>query len=122
MSVQSQAIANRARLFPSAVLVGAVLIVAVGLVAFRVVDLSPPEAARPTGIAQARAHDDPILFGYGWVDKNAGVAHVPIQRAMDLVLQQGLPARAAAGTAPKDQGQTIPSYPSSGAQPDQVLH
>jgi hypothetical protein len=33
------------------------------------------------------------LNGYGWVDRNAGTAHIPIERAMDLVVQQGLPAR-----------------------------
>jgi hypothetical protein len=31
------------------------------------------------------------LNSYGWVDKDAGVAHIPIQRAMDLIVQQGLP-------------------------------
>jgi hypothetical protein len=31
------------------------------------------------------------LNSYGWVDKDASVAHIPIQRAMDLIVQQGLP-------------------------------
>jgi len=31
------------------------------------------------------------LNSYGWVDKDAGIAHIPIQRAMDLIVQQGLP-------------------------------
>ncbi len=31
------------------------------------------------------------LNSYGWVDKEAGVAHIPIKRAMDLIVQQGLP-------------------------------
>jgi len=31
------------------------------------------------------------LNSYAWVDKEAGVAHIPIQRAMDLIVQQGLP-------------------------------
>ena len=35
------------------------------------------------------------LNSYGWVDKSAGVAHIPIERAMDLVAQRGLPTRAA---------------------------
>ncbi len=30
---------------------------------------------------------------YGWVNRTAGVVRVPIERAMDLVLQQGLPVR-----------------------------
>jgi len=36
---------------------------------------------------------------YGWVDKNAGVGHVPIERAKELLLQRGLPART---DAPED--------------------
>ena len=31
------------------------------------------------------------LNSYGWVDEKAGVAHIPIERAMELVVQQGLP-------------------------------
>jgi hypothetical protein len=114
--------ANRMRLIPIAVLIGAVLIVAAGVLILRIVELSPAPAQPPTGIAQARAHDDPILYGYGWVDQKAGIAHIPIQRAMDLVIQQGLPTRPAPVPTPKDQGQTIPSYESSGTQSEQVLH
>jgi hypothetical protein len=32
---------------------------------------------------------------YGWVSKEAGVAHIPVDRAMDLVLARGLPTRPA---------------------------
>jgi hypothetical protein len=31
------------------------------------------------------------LNTYGWVDQKAGVAHIPIERAMDLIAQRGLP-------------------------------
>lgn len=31
------------------------------------------------------------LNSYGWVDQQAGVAHIPIDRAMDLIVQRGLP-------------------------------
>ena len=31
------------------------------------------------------------LNSYGWVDKDAGVAHIPIERAMELIVQRGLP-------------------------------
>ena len=40
-----------------------------------------------------RANEDAILSGYGWVDKNAGIVRIPIDRAMTLTLQRGLPAR-----------------------------
>jgi hypothetical protein len=31
------------------------------------------------------------LNSYGWVDEKAGVAHIPIDRAMDLMVQKGVP-------------------------------
>ncbi len=31
------------------------------------------------------------LNSYGWVDEKAGVAHIPIDRAMELIAQRGLP-------------------------------
>lgn len=31
------------------------------------------------------------LNSYGWVDEKAGVAHIPIERAMELTIQRGLP-------------------------------
>lgn len=31
------------------------------------------------------------LNSYGWVDEKAGVAHIPIERAMELTVQRGLP-------------------------------
>jgi len=35
------------------------------------------------------------VTSYGWVNKESGVARIPIDRAMDLVLERGLPARSA---------------------------
>jgi hypothetical protein len=31
------------------------------------------------------------LNSYGWVDEKGGVAHIPIERAMELMVQRGLP-------------------------------
>ncbi|MEI7642849.1 MAG: hypothetical protein WCJ55_00950 [Chloroflexales bacterium] len=30
------------------------------------------------------------LAGYGWVDQQAGAAHIPIERAMELVVERGV--------------------------------
>ena len=35
------------------------------------------------------------LEGYGWVNQQAGVVRIPIERAIDLVAERGLPVRAA---------------------------
>ena len=37
------------------------------------------------------------LASYGWVDRNAGVVHIPIDRAMELVAQGVRPAPGAPG-------------------------
>lgn len=44
-----------------------------------------------------RSGEDGMLHSYGWVDKNLGVVHIPIERAMDLVLEKGLPVRGEGG-------------------------
>src|SRR5437763_3617987 len=41
--------------------------------------------------------------GYGWVDKNAGVVRIPIERAMRLALQRGLPAQVPGEAIPTKQ-------------------
>jgi hypothetical protein len=33
------------------------------------------------------------LNSYGWVDKANGVVHIPIERAMQITLERGLPVR-----------------------------
>lgn len=40
-----------------------------------------------------RAREDAELHTYGWIDRTAGVVRIPIERAMDLVLQRGLPTQ-----------------------------
>ena len=39
------------------------------------------------------------LTTYGWVDKHNGVVRIPIDRAIDLLLERGLPARSSAEEA-----------------------
>lgn len=34
---------------------------------------------------------DSILASYGWVSKDSGIARIPIERAMELVVKNGLP-------------------------------
>jgi hypothetical protein len=40
------------------------------------------------------------LNSYGWEDQQNGVVRIPVDRAMDLLLQQGLPARAPSDIPP----------------------
>jgi hypothetical protein len=47
-----------------------------------------------------RLKEEQTLNSYGWVDEKAGVVHIPIERAMHLVAQRGLPTVPKAGTVP----------------------
>jgi hypothetical protein len=38
-----------------------------------------------------REAEEELLHSYGWVDQKAGVVRIPIERAMDLIAQRGLP-------------------------------
>lgn len=51
-------------------------------------------------INQFRLNEEQKLDSYGWVDQNAGIVRIPIDRAMDLVAERGLPTRPQAGGAP----------------------
>jgi hypothetical protein len=44
-------------------------------------------------MARLRAEHEAALRSYGWVDREAGVVRVPIDVAMKLVLEEGLPVR-----------------------------
>jgi hypothetical protein len=41
-----------------------------------------------------RAKEEAELNSYGWINRTAGVVRIPIARAMDLLLERGLPVRA----------------------------
>jgi len=60
-------------------------------------DRLPPEPRLQTNPRQdlldLRAREDEVLGSYGWVDRNAGVVRIPIDAAMKLTLERGLPSR-----------------------------
>lgn len=47
------------------------------------------------------------IDSYGWVDKQAGIVHIPIEQAMDIVLKEGLPSRPASQAPAK--GAPVPA-------------
>jgi hypothetical protein len=57
----------------------------------------PPEPRLQTNpredLRALRAREDAILNSYGWVDKTAGVVRIPIDEAIKLTVQRGLPVR-----------------------------
>ena len=69
-------------------------------------------------IVDFRQRESRELNSYGWIDRNAGTAHIPIAEAMRLTVERGLPSRAP--TAPADAAPSgdapsmMPSDSSSG--------
>jgi hypothetical protein len=51
------------------------------------------QLGEPTNLQRFRDSEDNVLGGYGWIDQNNGVVRIPIDRAKELLLQRGLPAR-----------------------------
>jgi hypothetical protein len=57
----------------------------------------PPEPRLQTDprgdLQELRTEEDRLLNSYGWVDKSTGTVRIPIEEAMRLMVQRGLPAR-----------------------------
>jgi hypothetical protein len=51
-------------------------------------------------IKDFRLKEEQTLNSYGWVDEKTGVVRIPIERAMQLLAQRGLPTIPKAGTVP----------------------
>jgi hypothetical protein len=49
------------------------------------------EEAPPRNLAELRAREDAELAGWGWVDAERRVARIPIERAMEIIAEKGLP-------------------------------
>jgi hypothetical protein len=59
-------------------------------------------------LEQIRGAEMKHLESYGWIDRAHGVVHIPIERAMQIVAQRGLPVRPTTGTPPVPLPQPAP--------------
>jgi hypothetical protein len=66
------------------------------------------QATPTTDLAKLKQADLARLNGYGWVDREAGIAHIPIDRAIEFVASRGLPAPV--GPAEKTAEPTPPAH------------
>jgi len=60
-------------------------------------------------IADLHAREDLLLDNYSWVNQSQGKVRIPIERAMELIAQRGLPVAPAAETAPPMTGDYLPT-------------
>jgi len=61
-------------------------------------------------LKQLREAEEKQLHSYGWIDRDLGLVHVPIERAIELVARRGLPPKpqVAGGSVPAASGQPAP--------------
>lgn len=63
--------------------------------------LPPPprlQVAPEVDLQAVRRREEERLQSYGWINREAGVVRIPIERAMELLLQRGVPVRPQAQT------------------------
>ena len=51
-------------------------------------------------LREFRNGEEEKLATYGWVDQSAGTVHIPIERAMQLIVERGLPTQVKTGVVP----------------------
>ncbi len=88
----------------------------------------PPEPAfprlvtsEPAVLAEFRAQEDTLLTSWGWVEKDRGIARMPIDAAMKIVAARGLPsfpspAPPAPGVPPGTKAPGTTPAPAGGAR------
>jgi hypothetical protein len=73
----------------------------------------PPEPRllenEPANLQQYRAAENQVLNGYQWVDQKKGLVKIPIDQAIDQLVQKGLPARAQNGPQSAASSVSVPT-------------
>jgi hypothetical protein len=73
----------------------------------------PPEPRllenEPANLKQYRAVEDQVLNGYQWADQKKGVVKIPIDQAIDRLVQKGLPVRAQNGPQSVSSSVSVPT-------------
>ncbi len=81
--------------------------------------IQPPEPrlqVDPAKDLQAvRATQEAQLNSYGWVNKGAGIIHMPIDQAMQIIADQGVPTRAPTPTPAATTSETPAVSPTPGS-------
>lgn len=66
---------------------------------------------------KTRSQEETQLQTYGWINRSAGIAHIPIARAMELLVERGLPDVGAGQT----RLQLMQARPQTDQQPEQPV-
>lgn len=63
-----------------------------------------------------RMEEEKKLYSYGWVNEQAGTVRIPIDRAMDLLVQRGLPVRAPSDLGKSNKAEAVKAVASDEAK------
>src|SRR5580658_3123178 len=84
----------------------------------------PPEprlqAEPKVELKDLRADEDAILTSYGWIDPDKGIVRIPIDQAIDIVAQKGLPSKPSPAGMDNDGYRMIPEDSSSGRTREKI--
>jgi hypothetical protein len=84
----------------------------------------PPEPrlqAQPkVELKDLKADEDAILSSYGWIDPNKGIVRIPIDQAIDIVAQKGLPSKPSPTGLDNEGYRMIPEDSSSGRTREKI--
>ena len=80
-------------------------------------DRGPTQDTPVTDLKQMRAGEDQKLHTYGWVDKQTGVVHIPIEAAKKLAVQRGYPVGVAPPPPPPPPATPASPPPGTPASP-----
>ena len=64
---------------------------------------SDPDWNVPPQVQQLRTKEQQFLNTYQWVDRSAGVARIPLDRALEIIAANGLPESIGADASPPAQ-------------------
>jgi hypothetical protein len=67
--------------------------------------------------AEFRRSKEKTLASYGWIDRSQGVVQIPVDRAMDLLLERGLPAPTGLQSPTTEEPSSDSQDPSSSDRP-----
>jgi len=84
----------------------------------------PPEPrlqAQPkVELRDMHSDEDTILNSYGWIDPNKGIVRIPVDQAIDIVSQKGLPSKPSPAGMDNDGYTMIPEDSSSGRTREKI--
>jgi hypothetical protein len=80
----------------------------------------PGEKIPPMQLKDMHESEDAILDNYGWVDQSKGIAHVPIDQAIEMVVAKGLPSKPSPAGSDNGGFRMIPSDANGGRTMEKI--